>query len=245
MNFLKLVQKLKYFLWNTETFLCFMKVIWKIIEICKIKSSSNIPKIDLVLKALSPNIEIYKKFQKWTFGFKHVNHLKNEDEIKCMSLCGEKQCMHVQSLSMVMTQDVLSLSLSSLAKSWHAGCILEYCCWKGFPCLYLTSCTNLDEFKERWILHRYIPVPVKKLSRVSQERTNLVSQPALENTSVTNKLVGHQQVSKLTSVGDWSKPNLNDIYRWWAVAVVHVPKCSYTGGTVELLNKKCCGGCLN
>ena len=75
-SFLKLVQKLKYFLWNTETFLCFMKVIWKIIKICKIKSSSNLSKIDLVLKALSPNIRIYKKFQKWTFVSKHIKYWK-------------------------------------------------------------------------------------------------------------------------------------------------------------------------
>ena len=63
-----------------------MKVISKVTEIYKIKSSLNIFKIDLVLKILSSRFQIYKKFQKWTFRLTDINHSKYEDEIKYMSI---------------------------------------------------------------------------------------------------------------------------------------------------------------
>ena len=121
-----------------------MKVISKITEIYKIKSISNISKIDLVLKIFSPRFQIYKKFQKWTFHLTDINHSKYEDEIKYMSFgWRERQCMQPWSL------DSNSLSLSVVQKAaiycFLSRRICKYSSWNELLCLYESDCTDLDE----------------------------------------------------------------------------------------------------
>ena len=161
-SFLKLVQKLKYFLWNTETFLCFMKVIWKIIEICK--SSSNISKIDLVLKALSPNIQMYKKIKKWTFGSKHIKYSKIWGW-KLIHVSGKRGCMHASFIS------TLTLSLSSVKRlKRHAVSVLSVVLTGYSRGINLQIYTESDNTYLKKIDHAWVLLWCTRLVATFQDR---------------------------------------------------------------------------
>ena len=110
-----------------------MKVISKITEIYKIKSISNISKIDLVLKFLSPRFQIYKKFQKWTFPLTDINHSKFKDEIKYMSFVWRENACSVRlsilTLSLLCKKLLVTVLSQTVLQSIVAG--MNYCVIPG------------------------------------------------------------------------------------------------------------------
>ena len=80
---------LKWFLETSE--ICFQFEWNMFFEISAIETSSNVSIIDLIFKAFSLWIQIYKNIQNWSFHSKDIYHPNFHNEIKWKSFDGERE----------------------------------------------------------------------------------------------------------------------------------------------------------